>query len=103
MVSIGKNRCSVDATDESLSMLQCNTLDALQPPIAEHGQASRIRRDTTSPPPMPATQLGTEKGAATVEAHSSVEELEEVRSKSEATVKNSSCPVRATTKRRAHG
>lgn len=116
MEGIGKYRRSVDVTDEYLSMLQRNTLAALQPLIAEDDRVSRFKRDTTTPPraysvspPMErqlAMQRDLEKWAGELEeagiAHPILEEFEDLPSESEIAVKNNSRPVRVASKRRAH-
>jgi hypothetical protein len=88
MEGIGKDRRSVNVTDEYLSMLRCNTLAALQPLISDRDRASRFNTNTTSPPPvLVAMQLGTV----------------EVPGKSGSAVKDNSRPVLAATGRRAPG
>jgi len=95
MEGIGKNRRAVDATDDYLSMLQRNTLDAQQPLISDHDRASRYNTDTTSPPAkLIATQLGTK-----VKAHP----IAEMPGGSGAAAKNNSGPVLAVISRRAPG
>lgn len=115
MEGIGKYRRSVDVTDEYLSMLQRNTLAALQPLIAADDRVSRFKRDTTTPPraysvspPMErqlAMQRDLEKWAGDLEAsvvQPIIEEFEDLPSESEVAVKNNSRPVRVATRRRAH-
>ncbi|KAI5855618.1 hypothetical protein BZA05DRAFT_333534 [Tricharina praecox] len=100
MEGIGKYRRSVDVTDEYLSMLQRNTLAALQPLIAEDDRVSRFKRDTTTPPraysvspPMErqlAMQRDLEKWAGELEEAGIAHPILEDR------------PVRVASKRRAH-
>jgi len=95
MEGIGKNRRSVDVTDDYLSMLQRNTLDAQQPLISDHGRASCCNTDTSS---HPAIQMAMQRGTKD-ESHPIVK----MPSESAATVMDNSRPVLVATRRTAPG
>jgi hypothetical protein len=112
MEGIGKDRRSVDVTDEYLCSLQRNTLAALQPLVGETDRISRFKRDTTTPPrahsvspPMErqqAMQRELEEWADATAAGPIIEEFEDVPGESEIAPKNNSRPVRVASKKRSH-
>ena len=95
MEGIGKNRRSVDVTDDYLSMLQRNTLDAQQPLISDHDRASCCNTDTSS---HPAIQMAMQRGTKD-ESHPIVE----MPGESGATVMDNSRPVLVAARRTAPG